>query len=71
MADTPPPEDRRTPEDIRNGWSLGEFNAYHAEREKVKQETLDWSGRPKKRPTMQTRYSPLRRWVNRGLIDRS
>ncbi len=57
-----PDEDRRTPEDIRNGWTLEAFNAYHAKQAGYTQSALDWTGRPKKRPTMQNKgtYSPWR-----------
>jgi hypothetical protein len=55
-------EDRRTPEDIRNGWTLEAFDAYHAKALEHSQRLMDWSGRPKSRPQMQNKgnYSPWR-----------
>jgi hypothetical protein len=64
------PEDRRTPEEIRNGWSLEVFDAYHAKQAGYTQSALDWTGRPNRRPTVQAKWNPLR-WGSRGLIERT
>jgi hypothetical protein len=56
-------EDRRTPEDIKNGWSAEDHAAYHAERQQAKSGYLlfDPKFRPKPKPRVANgKYSPLR-----------
>jgi hypothetical protein len=59
-----------TPAEAANGWTRDGLRAYRLEREKSAGERIEWNGRPKKRRSWQTQYSPLR-WGSRGLIDRS
>jgi hypothetical protein len=44
-----------TPEEARNGWTPETLTAYHRKQNETTQAALDWNGRPKRRPNVQSK----------------